>query len=98
MEATKRLPLSLCVPKLTLRHNTAPRRPLSAGLLVGSMPSTRTNVHNATSRASNSRHVAQEALETQQKKLSDINQLLKAFYEASTTKVYSTTSDSNVLA
>ena len=31
---------------------------LSAALLVGSIPSTRTNVHNAASRASNSRHVA----------------------------------------
>ena len=29
MDATKRLPLSLCVPKLTLRHNTAPRRLLA---------------------------------------------------------------------
>jgi len=39
MPAAKRLPLSLCVPKLRLRHRTARRKARSAALFVGSTPS-----------------------------------------------------------
>lgn len=39
----------------------------------------------------------QQKLNEQQQKLADINQLLKAFYEASTTKLYDTSTDSDRL-
>src|SRR6266516_5789435 len=55
--STKREPSSLCVPKLPLRHSTPGRIDLSAVLLVGSTPSTCTNVHNASRRFRMSRHV-----------------------------------------
>src|SRR5262249_21627822 len=44
MRSTNRLPLSLCVPNDFLRQITARRSGLSALLLVGSTPSTRTKV------------------------------------------------------
>src|SRR5438128_107019 len=50
MLSTKREPSALCVPKLPLRQSTPGRIDLSAVLLVGSTPSTWTNVHNASRR------------------------------------------------
>ena len=50
MCSTKREPSLLCVPKLPLRHSTPGRIDHSAALLVGSTPSTCTNVHNASRR------------------------------------------------
>src|SRR5262249_61378854 len=44
---TKRLPVSLAVPWLTLRHSTAWRSARSAALVVGSMPSTRAKLPKA---------------------------------------------------
>src|SRR5712691_9601046 len=55
--STTREPASLCVPKLPLRHSTPGRIDLSAVLLVGSTPSTCTNVHHASRRFKMSRHV-----------------------------------------
>src|SRR5438093_9628038 len=55
--STKREPSSLCVPTLPLRHSTPGRIDRAAVLLVGSTPSTCTNVHNASRRFSISRHV-----------------------------------------
>src|SRR5215467_245870 len=57
MLSTKREPSALCVPKLPLRQSTPGRIALSAVLLVGSTPSTCTNVHNAWRRFKMSRHV-----------------------------------------
>src|SRR5438093_10450818 len=57
MLSTKREPSTLGVPKLPLRQRTPGRIDLSAVLLVGSTPSTGTNVHNASRRFRMSRHV-----------------------------------------
>src|SRR6266516_1701557 len=57
MLSTKREPSALCVPKLPLRQSTPGRIALSAVLLVGSTPSTWTNVHNASRRFKISWHV-----------------------------------------
>src|SRR5216683_6977677 len=57
MLSTKREPAALCVPKLPLRQSTPGRIALSAVLLVGSTPSTWTNVHNASRRFKMSWHV-----------------------------------------
>jgi len=57
MLSTKREPSALCVPKLPLRQSTPGRIALSAVLLVGSTPSTCTNVHNAWRRFRMARHV-----------------------------------------
>src|SRR5215472_14279396 len=54
---TKRLPCGLSVPPLVLRHNTPCRSARSPALLVGSTPSTATNVHSRPSWASSSWHV-----------------------------------------
>src|SRR3954470_9611778 len=55
--STNRLPCGLSVPPLVLRHNTPCRSARSALLLVGSTPSTATNVHSHCSWASSSLHV-----------------------------------------
>jgi hypothetical protein len=47
IRSTKMFPLVLSAPKQPLRHKTAGRKACSAALLVGSIPSTITNVHNA---------------------------------------------------
>src|SRR5262245_40379646 len=44
--STNRLPCGLSVPPLVLRHNTPCRSARSPALLVGSTPSTSTNVHS----------------------------------------------------
>src|SRR5262249_23160544 len=62
MLATKRDPASLCVPKLVLRHCTPGRIARSAVLLVGSTPSTCTNVHNASRRFRMSRTMPSQYL------------------------------------
>src|SRR5262245_61391912 len=55
--STNRLPAWLSVPPLVLRHNTPCRSARSPALLVGSTPSTSTNVHSRFPWASSSRHV-----------------------------------------
>src|SRR5207248_5084037 len=55
--STKREPSALCVPKLPLRQSTPGRIDRSAALLVGSTPSTCTNVHSASRRFRMSWHV-----------------------------------------
>ena len=45
--SVNREPLSLWLPKHPLRHRTAPRKALSARLLVGSTPGTKAKVSNA---------------------------------------------------
>src|SRR4030095_3389385 len=57
MLSTKREPSALCVPKLPLRQSTPGRIDLSAMLLVGSTPSTCTNVHKAWRRFRMFRHI-----------------------------------------
>src|SRR3954463_8247947 len=56
--STKRLPHSLAVPPLDLRHKTAWRNARSAALFVGSTPCTLRKVHRCSSPSSNLRHVA----------------------------------------
>jgi hypothetical protein len=56
--STNRLPHSLAVPPLDLRHKTTCRNARSAALFVGSLPGTRRKVHMCSSPASNIRHVA----------------------------------------
>src|SRR6185369_16835983 len=55
--STNRFPCGLSVPPLVLRHNTPCRSARSPALLVGSTPSTSTNVHSHFSWASSSRHI-----------------------------------------
>lgn len=55
------------------------------------------HVQQETRQMQDSVRIAQETLQKQQEKIADINQLLKAFYEAGTTKHYSSESDSDIL-
>ena len=57
IRSTKRLPASLSVPPLLLRHSTACRNTRSASLFVGSIPATPTKVHSDDSCPSSLRHV-----------------------------------------